>query len=42
MKGTYTPTATASSGLTVAITIDSSSTSVCSISAGVVTFHARG
>ena len=39
---TYTPTATASSGLTVAITIDSSSSSVCSISGGLVTFDAAG
>jgi hypothetical protein len=39
---TYTPTATASSGLTVAITIDSSSSSICSISGGVVTFDAVG
>jgi hypothetical protein len=37
--GTYTPTATASSGLPVNITIDSSSSSVCSISGGVVTFN---
>ncbi len=39
---TYTPTATASSGLAVAITIDASSASICSISAGVVTFNAGG
>ena len=39
---TYTPTATASSGLMVAITIDSSSSSVCSISGGLVTFNAEG
>ena len=35
---TYTPAATATSGLTVAITIDASSSSVCSITAGVVSF----
>jgi len=39
---TYTPTATASSGLTVAITIDASSSSVCSITAGVVSYQAVG
>ena len=39
---TYTPTATATSGLTVAITVDASSSSICSISAGVVSFHAAG
>ena len=41
-SGTYTPTATASSSLTVAISIASGSSSVCSISAGVVTFNAAG
>jgi hypothetical protein len=40
--GTYTPTATATSGLPVTLTIDSSSSSVCSISAGDVTFNANG
>jgi hypothetical protein len=39
---TYTPIATASSGLAVAITIDSSSSSVCSISSGIVKFNAAG
>jgi uncharacterized repeat protein (TIGR02543 family) len=41
-SGTYTPTATASSSLTVAITIASGSASVCSISAGLVTFDNPG
>lgn len=40
--GSYTPVATASSGLTVAVTVASSSSSVCSISSGVVTFAAAG
>ena len=40
--GTYTPTATATSGLPAAITIDGTSTSVCSISAGLVTFDNPG
>jgi hypothetical protein len=39
---TYTPTATASSGLAVAITIDATASSVCSISAGVVSFIGPG
>ena len=39
---TYTPTATATSGLTPAITVDSSSTSICSIAGGVVSFQAVG
>jgi hypothetical protein len=40
---TYTPTATATSGLTVSFTIDGSSTSgACSISAGVVSFAGAG
>src|ERR1035441_7801711 len=40
---TYTPTATATSTLPVAITVDSTSTSVCSISAGgVVSFTGAG
>ena len=38
----YTPTATATSGLVVTLTIDSSSSSICSISGGVVTFQAVG
>jgi uncharacterized repeat protein (TIGR02543 family) len=42
VAGTYTPTATASSGLSVAITIASGSSSICSISIGVVTFNALG
>ena len=42
VSGTYTPTATASSGLTVAITIASGSSSICSIASGVVTFNAAG
>jgi hypothetical protein len=37
----YTPTATASSGLTVAITLDATSTG-CSLSGGVVSFTAAG
>jgi uncharacterized repeat protein (TIGR02543 family) len=41
-SGTYTPTATASSSLTVAISIASGSSSVCSISSGIVTFNAAG
>ncbi|MDR3502753.1 MAG: fibronectin type III domain-containing protein [Legionella sp.] len=39
---TYTPTATASSGLVVTITVDATSSSVCSISGGVVSFNAVG
>jgi large repetitive protein len=39
---TYTPTATATSGLPVTLTIDGTASSVCSISAGVVSFHAAG
>ena len=39
---TYTPTATATSGLTPAITVDASSTTICSITAGVVSFTAAG
>jgi hypothetical protein len=39
---TYTPTATSTSGLPVTITVDASSSSVCSISSGVVTFNAAG
>jgi hypothetical protein len=41
-EGTYTPTATATSGLTVEFTIDATASSVCSISAGVVSFDAAG
>ena len=39
---TYTPAATATSGLPVALTIDAGSTSICSISSGVVSFLAAG
>ena len=39
---TYTPTATSTSGLTVTITVDSLSSSICSISGGVVSFQAVG
>ena len=39
---TYTPTATATSGLAVTLTIDASSSSVCSLSAGKVSFTAFG
>jgi hypothetical protein len=41
-EGTYTPTATATSGLTVTFTIDPIASSVCSISAGVVSLDAVG
>ena len=41
-SGTYTPTATASSSLAVAISIAAGSSSVCSISAGIVTFNLVG
>ena len=41
-EGTYTPTATATSGLTVEFTIDPAAASICSISAGVVSFDAAG
>ena len=40
--GTYAVTATSTSHLVVAITIDTSSTSICSISSGKVTFHKAG
>jgi outer membrane protein OmpA-like peptidoglycan-associated protein len=40
--GTYGVTATATSGLTPAITVDASSSPVCSISGGTVTFHEGG
>jgi large repetitive protein len=39
---TYTPTAVATSGLAVALSIDASATSVCTISAGVVSFTTTG
>jgi hypothetical protein len=39
---TYTVTATASSGLTVALTIDSTASSVCSISGSTVSFVSTG
>ncbi len=39
---TYTPTAISTSGLTVAITVDASSSSICTISGGVVSFIAAG
>jgi hypothetical protein len=39
---TYVPTATATSGLTVAFTIDASAAAICSISAGTVSFTAAG
>ena len=38
----YTPAATATSGLAVTITVDNSSSSVCSISGGAVSFQATG
>lgn len=40
--GTYSPTATATSGNPVAFTIDASTSARCSISGGVVTFTAAG
>jgi hypothetical protein len=40
--GAYTPTATATSGLPVTFTIDATASSVCSISAGVVSFQGVG
>jgi hypothetical protein len=40
--GTYTPHATASSGLAVTITVDSTASAYCSISVGVVNFIAAG
>jgi hypothetical protein len=42
VNSTYTPTATATSGLTASINIDSTSSTICSISGGVVTFNAAG
>jgi hypothetical protein len=40
--GSYTPHATATSGLTVALTLDASSTGVCTMAAGVVSFTGTG
>ncbi len=42
VTGTYTPTAHSTSGLPVALGIDGSSASVCSMTAGVVTFNQTG
>jgi outer membrane protein OmpA-like peptidoglycan-associated protein len=42
VNSTYTPVANSSANLTVTITIDGSSSSICSLSAGVVTFSAPG
>ena len=39
---TYAPSATSTSGLAVAITVDSSSSTVCSISGGAISFNAAG
>ena len=39
---TYTPTATATSGLTVALTVDAASASICSISGSMVSFNTAG
>ena len=39
---TYTPTATATSGLAVTITVDGSSSGICSISGGAVSFQTPG
>jgi hypothetical protein len=39
---TYTPTASASSGLTAVITVDASASSICSISGGTVSFIGAG
>lgn len=39
---TYTPTGTATSGLTPAITVDATSSAVCSISGGIVSFLTAG
>ena len=39
---TYTPLATASSGATPSISIDATSSSVCSLNAGIVTFNTSG
>jgi hypothetical protein len=40
--GDYTPTADSTSGLTVVLTIDSTSSAVCSISSGLVSFNQGG
>lgn len=42
VAGTYTPAATSTSALTVAFTVDATSSAVCSIAAGVVTFNSVG
>lgn len=42
VNGTYTPVATATSGLSVVFTIDATSSAVCSVYAGVITFNATG
>jgi hypothetical protein len=42
VNGTYRPAATATSELTVAITIAAGSSGICSISTGLVTFNATG
>ena len=42
VSGTYTPTATSTSGLTVALTVDAASSAICSIASGVITFNAVG
>ncbi len=39
---TYTPTATSSSGLTVSLSVDNASNSVCTMTSGVVSFIATG
>ena len=39
---TYTPAATATSGLTVALTVATASSSICSINSGVVSFQGAG
>ncbi|MDH5388977.1 MAG: DUF4347 domain-containing protein [Gammaproteobacteria bacterium] len=39
---TYTPTATATSGLTVALTVDAASSAICTINTGIVSFNAAG
>ena len=40
--GTYTPTGTATSGLAPVVSVDSSSSGICSIASGVVSFAATG
>jgi hypothetical protein len=42
IDGSYTPSATATSGLSVAFTVDDVSAGICSITAGVVSFDAVG